>query len=160
LHLQLHKLQLYLQLFRYMSKLPEPHLDAWRGILNAQARVVARTEAALAQRDLPPLTWYDVLWALYRAPERRLRMSEIADALTISRSTFSRLADRLERAKLIERRPASDDRRGQWAVLTPAGRTLLRRMWPVYEGELRSALVPGLSLNDARTLSALLRKVR
>jgi len=143
-----------------LQALPEPHLAAWRGVLNVHARVVGRVEVALAERGLPPLGWYDVLWALNRAPGRRLRMSEVADSLTISRSTFSRLARRIEEAGLLELVPFEDDRRGQWAVLTPAGRAMLRRMWPVYERELRAALRPGLSATEARTLAALLAKVR
>lgn len=139
------------------TSLPEPHLDAWRALLNVHATVVARVEAALARSDLPPLAWYDVLWALHRAPERRLRMSEVADSLTISRSTFSRLADRLEAAGALERRRDREDGRGQYAVLTAAGAELLRRMWPVYERELADALVPALGEAEATRLAELLR---
>ena len=47
---------------------PEPHLSAWRGVLNTHASVVGRVEEALADAGLPPLAWYDLLWALRRAP--------------------------------------------------------------------------------------------
>src|SRR6185437_13452041 len=110
----------------------EPHLAAWRGVLNAQASVVTDAEAALAAASLPPLAWYDVLWAIRRAPARRLRMAELADSLTISRGGLTKLADRLEAAGLIRREPADNDGRGLYAVLTADGNALLRRMWPVY----------------------------
>jgi DNA-binding MarR family transcriptional regulator len=141
-------------------RVPEAHLQAWRALLNAHAAVVSRIEAALAAAGLPPLSWYDVLWALYRAPERRLRMGEVADGLTINRSTFTRLADRLERAGLLRREAHPTDRRGQVAVLTPAGRRMLRRMWPVYARELEATVVGALSEQDAGSLAALLAAVR
>lgn len=145
---------------RSVPEVPDVHLQAWRALLNAHAAVVARIEAALAAEELPPLSWYDVLWTLYRAPGRRLRMGELADGLTISRSTFTRLADRLEGAGLLRREAHPTDRRGQLAVLTPAGRRMLRRMWPVYARELEATVVGALSEQEAAALAALLAAVR
>jgi DNA-binding MarR family transcriptional regulator len=117
----------------------EPHLTAWRAVLNAQTSVVADAEAALTAAGLPPLAWYDVLWAIRRAPDRRVRMAELAASLTISRGGLTKIADRLEHAGLIRREPVADDGRGLYVVLTPAGTTLLRRMWPVYARVLHEA---------------------
>jgi DNA-binding MarR family transcriptional regulator len=136
--------------------LQRDRLEAWRAVLNVHADVVTRVESALAEAGLPPLAWYDVLWALYRAPKRRLRMSEVADELTISRSTFSRLADRLAREGVIRIEAAPDDGRSRRAVLTAAGARMLRRMWPVYERELDAAF-PQLTAADAKRLARLLR---
>ncbi len=46
--------------------------------LNAHAALIRRVEEALATAGLPPLSWYDVLLPLYRAPDRTLRMGELA----------------------------------------------------------------------------------
>jgi DNA-binding MarR family transcriptional regulator len=108
-------------------------LDAWRVFLNAHAAVVERIEAALAEAELPPLGWYDVLWALYRAPEQKLRMHELAPQVVLSRSGLVRLVDRVEGAGLVARERCLTDRRGAFAVLTPDGEAMLRRMLPVYE---------------------------
>jgi DNA-binding MarR family transcriptional regulator len=142
------------------DEVPEQHLRAWRALLNVHAATVARVEAALARQGLPPLGWYDVLWALYRAPDRRLRMSEVADSLTISRSTFTRLAARIEAAGLLRRERHPSDGRGQLAVLTPAGEEMLRRMWPVYARELNAAVTASLPARDAARLAALLERLR
>jgi len=75
---------------------PEPHLIAWRALLNAQAALVGKVEEALGEASLPPLSWYDVLWAIRRAPGRRIRMAELANSLTISRGGLTKLFDRLE----------------------------------------------------------------
>jgi DNA-binding MarR family transcriptional regulator len=135
--------------------LQQGRLGAWRAVLSVHANVVAQVETALAEADLPPLAWYDVLWALYRAPKRRLRMSQVADELTVSRSTFSRLADRLAREGLIRIEAAPDDGRSRHAILTPAGTQMLRRMWPVYEREL-DRVFPRLNAAEAKTLARLL----
>ena len=135
-------------------RVPEPYLSAWRGVLNAHASVVARVEEALAEAGLPPLTWYDILWALRRAPGRRIRMAELADGLTLSRGGLTKLADRLETAGLLRREPVDDDGRGLYAVLTDAGEEMLRRIWPVYSRVLRDTFVEAISADEATVIAA------
>jgi DNA-binding MarR family transcriptional regulator len=96
-------------------------------------RITAEIERELADAGLPPLTWYDVLWPLHRAPGRRLRVGALAAEVTISRTGLTRLVDRLEDAGLLRRVPAPEDGRGSYVVITPAGSRMLRKMWPVYE---------------------------
>jgi DNA-binding MarR family transcriptional regulator len=141
------------------STVPDTHLAAWRAVLNAHTSVVAHSEAALAAGGLPPLAWYDVLWALRRAPGRRLRMAELAASLTISRGGLTKLADRLEDAGLIRREPVGDDGRGLYAVLTPDGNALLRRMWPAYARVLRETFVSAMSGEEAAVIAAALGRV-
>ena len=117
-----------------MAATPSPeHIRAWRLLIESQALVVERIEAALAEAELPPLAWYDVLWAVSEAPGRRLRQSRLADAVVMSRSGLSRLVDRIEAAGLLRREDSPSDRRGTEIVLTDEGRTMLRRMWAVYQ---------------------------
>src|SRR3954469_6516131 len=119
----------------------EEHLDAWRSLLNVHARITDEVERALADADLPQLAWYDVLWALQRAPEKALRMGALADqVVTISRSGLTRLVDRIEAEGLLLRRASPGDRRAVEVAITSAGAKLLRRMWPVYERVLRDNL--------------------
>src|SRR5688500_20117386 len=97
-----------------MTDIPEPYLAAWRSFLSAHAVVLDRVEAALSAASLPPLAWYDVLWPLYRAPQRRLRMGQLAgEVVTIGRTGLSRLVDRIEGAGLLRREAVADDRRGR-----------------------------------------------
>ena len=141
------------------SAIPERHLAAWRGVLNSHASVVADAEAALAAAELPPLAWYDVLWAIRRAPARRMRMSELAASLTVSRGGLTKIADRLENAGLIRREPAADDGRGLYAVLTADGNTMLRRMWPVYSRALRKTFVSTVTSEEAAVIAEALGRV-
>ena len=117
-----------------MAATPSPeHIRAWRLLIESQALVVERIEAALAEAELPPLAWYDVLWAVRETPGRRLRQSRLADAVVMSRSGLSRLVDRIEAAGLLRREASPSDRRGTEIVLTDEGRAMLRRMWAVYQ---------------------------
>jgi len=134
-------------------RVPEPHLSAWQALLHAHASVVARVEDALAEAGLPPLAWYDVLWALRSAPGRQVRMAELADRLTLSRGGLTKLAGRLEAAGLLRREPARHDGRGVYAVLTEAGEALLRKMWPVYSRVLRETFVETISADEAAAVA-------
>jgi DNA-binding MarR family transcriptional regulator len=119
-------------------------LSAWRALLNAHARITARIEGALTEAGLPPLSWYDVLWPLHRAPGRRLRVGALAEQVTLSRTGLTRLLDRVERDGLVRREPAPEDRRGAYVVITAAGSAVLRKMWPVYERALDDAFATRL----------------
>src|SRR4051794_5080942 len=145
--------------FTVTTRIADDHLNAWRGLLNAHARLTARIEAELADAGLPQLAWYDVLWALQRAPGKALRMGDLAEAVTISRSGLTRLVDRIEADGFLERHPSPADRRAIDVAITPDGTRLLRRMWPVYEKVLRSSFESKLSRGDARALSKALAKI-
>jgi len=141
------------------TQIGDDHLAAWRAVLNTHARLTGEVEAALAEAGLPQLAWYDVLWALQRAPGKALRMGELNEAVTISRSGLTRLVDRIEAEGLLERRQAASDRRAVEAAITPEGTKLLRRMWPVYEKVLLGSFESKLSRSEAQALSKALGKI-
>ncbi|WP_229686089.1 MarR family winged helix-turn-helix transcriptional regulator [Longimycelium tulufanense] len=109
------------------ARLPtRDELTAWRSFLRAHARITRRLEAELIAEQRLSLAAYDVLVQLAEAPERRLRMTELADAVLLSRSGVTRLVDRLERIGLVVRERADEDGRGVVAVLTRRGMERLR----------------------------------
>lgn len=99
-------------------------LAAWRGFLRAHTALTHALDAELVEGHGLALSSYEVLLFLAEAPAGRMRMSELADRVLLSRSGLTRLADRLARDGLIERRPCSEDARGWFAALTPKGREL------------------------------------
>lgn len=106
---------------------PSPvQMRAWRAFLGAHARVLRRLESELEGEQGLPLASYDVLVQLAEAPGRRLRMSELAGAVLLSRSGISRLVDRLEREGLVARESCPSDARGTFTVLTEIGLNRLR----------------------------------
>jgi DNA-binding MarR family transcriptional regulator len=115
----------------------ESELATWRAFLNAHAGLIQRIEEDLQAHDLPPLTWYDVLWPLQRADDRRLRMNELAREVVLSRTALVRLVDRIEAAGLLRREPVPEDGRGSYAVITKEGAATLRKMWPVYRSRIQ-----------------------
>lgn len=101
-------------------------LRVWRSFLVAHARVTRRLEADLVAEHALPLASYDVLVQLVEAPHLRLRMTELAERVLISRSGLTRLVDRLSKDGLVRREACESDARGLFAVLTPQGYERLR----------------------------------
>jgi DNA-binding MarR family transcriptional regulator len=137
----------------------DPRLDAWRSFLRAHARVVRELERELQDEQSMALTDYDVLVQLAAAGERRLRMSELADGLLLSRSGVTRLVDRLETAGLVERLSCDTDRRGQWASLTDAGYARLRDATPTHLRGVAAHFLDRLTDDDLDALKRMLDRV-
>jgi DNA-binding MarR family transcriptional regulator len=107
-------------------RLSRTELDVWRSFLRAHARIIRALESELLADQQLSLASYDVLVQLAEAPERRLRMTELADAVLLSRSGVTRLVDRLEKGGLVTRARVDSDGRGVEAVLTQTGFDRLR----------------------------------
>lgn len=134
----------------------DPRLRAWTAFLRAHARVVRSLEQELQHEAGMALTDYDVLVQLAGAPGGRLRMSELAERVLLSRSGVTRLVDRLVAAGLVERASCDDDRRGQWARLTDAGVDRLRRASPAHLRGVSRHFLDRLSVEQLTQLAGLL----
>jgi DNA-binding MarR family transcriptional regulator len=133
---------------------------AWARFVVAHSLLNERIEQALAGADLPPLAWYDALWTLESADGGRLRMADLARKVILSRSNLTRLIDRLEKAKLVERADCPVDGRGTVCSLTAAGRKMRARMWPVYRREIETLFGKHLDDKEAeRTAAAFERMI-
>jgi DNA-binding MarR family transcriptional regulator len=133
--------------------------SAWPLFLTGHAVLTGIIERRLADAGLPPLAWYDVLWALERAPQHRLRMHELADYVVLTRSNLTRLVDRLEAAGLLRREPDPGDKRGAFAVLEEAGRAMRKTMWTTYSAAIHELFDAHLGAAEQKTLAAALGKV-
>jgi DNA-binding MarR family transcriptional regulator len=110
----------------------DDRLAAWRAVLLAQSRALRAIEHDMEAAGQVPLGWYDVLLELNAAPDRRLRMQDLAARAVLSRTRISRIVAELEVAGYVVRRPDPDDGRAALATLTPAGRAALKRGAPTY----------------------------
>ena len=126
--------------------------EAWRGFLLTHDRIWRELEAGLATLNVS-MAEYSVLALLGEAGRGGMRMSELAERRLMSSGGFTRLADRLERRGLIERRRSAEDGRGFEAVLTREGRALLRRAWRRQHGDLRRLFFDRLDDEDLRRLA-------
>lgn len=139
--------------------LTRTELAAWRTFLRAHATVTRRLEAELVAEHELPLASYDVLVQLSEAPDRRLRMTELAERVLLSRSGLTRLADRLARDGLIAREACPSDARGTLAVLTDAGLAKLRQAWPTHRRGVAEHVTGRLTADEVASLAALLGKL-
>ncbi|GAC1318728.1 MAG: MarR family transcriptional regulator [Thermoleophilaceae bacterium] len=101
--------------------LSELEAASWVGFLRAHSKLVRELDDELVTLHGLPLSSYDVLVHLSHASARRLRMSELAEAVLLSRSGLTRLVGRLVDQGLIERVGCEKDARGAYAVLTERG---------------------------------------
>jgi DNA-binding MarR family transcriptional regulator len=137
-----------------------PHGEAWGALTRTHAAIVGRLQEALAASDFPPLPWYEVLATVAEAPEQRMKMGELAEAMVITRGGLTKLVDRLIKAGLMERTFCETDRRVSYATLLPAGQDLLDEMRPVVVAELKIAFAANLSDLEADQLRGMLERVR
>jgi DNA-binding MarR family transcriptional regulator len=134
-------------------------IEAWRSLLLAQDAVLRAIEADLKRASAIPLTWYDVLLELNAAPQHRLRMADLAARTVLSRTRISRLVDELIAEGYVLRRPDPDDGRASFAVLTPKGRTALRKAAPVYLAGIQRHFTDHLDDAERTALVRALNKV-
>jgi DNA-binding MarR family transcriptional regulator len=120
-------------------------MRAWRAFLDAQASLLRRLGADLVKEEDITLAEYDVMVQLRFAPDGRLRMSELSDRVRLSPSGLTRLVDRLVRRGLVKRGRCASDRRGSFAILTPAGKLRLRHASPVHLRGIREHFSKRLS---------------
>jgi DNA-binding MarR family transcriptional regulator len=140
-----------------MALIDDHSLAAWRAFLTAHALVTRRISRDLHEAGLPDLSWYDLLWGLYRQPERRLRVNQLAREVVLSPTATSRFIDRVEAAGHVRREPDPADRRALQIVITDSGVELLRRMWPIYARGIDKHFVAQLGRSTARVRAVLER---
>jgi DNA-binding MarR family transcriptional regulator len=117
---------------------PDLRFDAWYATLQASLRSLDRIAGEFERETGISLAWYEVLIRAYKAEGDRIRMSELASTLLLSRGGATRLVDRMEQAGLITRETPPEDRRATYAVLTDKGREHVERgMQPHFEAVQR-----------------------
>jgi DNA-binding MarR family transcriptional regulator len=141
------------------SNLDNLRSSLWRLFLTAQVKLRDRIEAKLDRAGLPSLEWYDVLYTLKEAPEQRLRLSELAEKVLLTRSNLTRLVDRLETAGLLQRQSCPSDRRGTFAVLTEAGLTMQQQIWPIYAEGIVEYFASQINDDEVEILQQVLRRM-
>lgn len=141
------------------THIPEERMDAWRAFLQAHAAVIRALESEMQKEQGLPLTWYEILVWLNRAPEGRLRMQELADSVLLSRSGLTRLMDRMSEAGLVKREACSHDRRGMYAVITPEGKAALERSAPEHLRGVQEHFLRHLDDADVQAMRRALSKV-
>jgi DNA-binding MarR family transcriptional regulator len=130
------------------TTLTDHELAAWRGMLQVHARVTQQLDAQMHAEHGLSVSAYEVLMFLADAPDHRLRMSDIADRVLLSRSGCTRLVDRLVELGYVTRCADSSDGRGLNAQLTEAGLAKARAARATHLAGVRQFFLDRLTATD------------
>jgi DNA-binding MarR family transcriptional regulator len=145
---------------RRPAHLTKAQRATWSVLFEAQQRTLHRIDAELEAAGVGSLGDYDVLYCLYLSPERRRRLSDLAEAALLSRSGLTRLVDRLEARGWLQRQSCPNDRRGQYAVLTDAGLEEMRRIWAIYSQGIATHFATHMSPEELETVRTVFTRIR
>ena len=140
------------------ERLDDREQIAWGGFLLTHDRLWRLMEQGLADVGLS-MNEYDVLVALEHAGSAGMRMSDLAERRLMTTGGLTRLADRLQRQALIQRRRSGADGRSLEAVITAQGRSLLRRARRKHLSDVRELFLAQLSNGEIDTLSDIWRRL-
>jgi DNA-binding MarR family transcriptional regulator len=130
----------------------EQELAAWRGMLQVHARVTRALDVQMRAEHGMSVSAYEVLLFLAEAPDHRLRMSDIADRVLLSRSGCTRLIDRLAALGYVKRSAAETDGRGAFATLTDAGLATFQAAQRTHRAGVRRYFLDHLDPSDTTAL--------
>ncbi len=134
-------------------KLSPDERAAWSGFIRAHASIIKELDAELQAAHGLPLSSFDVLVQLSLAPEGRMQMFELADAVHLSRSGLTRMVDRLEREGLLQRRRGERDPRQVFAAITERGLKRLAETTPTHLEGVRERFLDRLSRGQLQQLA-------
>jgi DNA-binding MarR family transcriptional regulator len=139
--------------------LDDVEMRTWLAWVQSSLLLRDRLEAELVANHDLSLPEYEVLAFVSQAPAGRLRMTELAATTIVSRSRLTHLVDRLVRRGFLVRQQCPSDRRGWFAVLTPAGRRLLRKAARTHVRGVRQYLIDVLTPDEVAALGPVLERV-
>jgi DNA-binding MarR family transcriptional regulator len=139
--------------------LTEREQELWRGWIAASMLLPDRLNRDLQEAHGLTGTDYQILVELSEAPERRMRMSTLADRTQLSRSRLSHQVDRMSRAGLVERQDCAQDGRGTYAVLTEVGWQSIVRAAPDHVESVRRHLLDRLTPEEFEAFGSACIKV-
>jgi DNA-binding MarR family transcriptional regulator len=128
---------------------------AWRSFLTATQTLFSAVEGQLQRDSDIPHGYYEILVRLSEADDRSLRMSQLAEASTSSKSRLSHAVARLEERGWVERLDCPTDRRGQVARLTDVGYAALEAAAPGHADQVRRSLFDRLTGEQVSQLAAI-----
>ena len=127
-------------------------MKAWRSYIIASRRLLEALDADLDGHDLS-MADYEVLAQLSDAPDRRMRMSELAEIAMLSKSRLSHRMKVMEKAGWVRREVCTEDKRGSFAVMTEKGWRAIVKAAPDHVASVRNRFVDNLNVKDQEELA-------
>ena len=134
-------------------------MKAWRSYIIASRRLLDALDLDLACHDLT-MADYEVLALLSEAPERRMRMSELAELSMLSKSRLSHRMKVMEKIGWVKRQACTSDKRGFWAVMTEKGWKAIVKAAPDHVNSVRNRLIDHLTTKDQEDISKIFERVQ
>jgi len=134
--------------------------ETWRAFLAATRLLYEELERELQQDAGIPVTYYEILVTLSEAPDRTVRMRELADLTRSSPSRLSHAVSRLEEAGWVERLSCGTDRRGAFAHLTDKGFAALEAAAPGHAMAVRRYVFDRITPEQSDELGRILTVIR
>ena len=146
--------------------LTDEEQQAWRATVQLAQLLLRQLDRELTQHGLKDHD-YEILVELSEAPDQRLRMTDLADATSQSRSRLSHQISRMEKRGLVRRDDCEGDKRGTFAVLTKTGFETIERVAPYHVEQVRRHFIDRLSARQQEEIRSAfqpivdyLRKIR
>ena len=133
-------------------------MKAWRQYIIASRRLLDALDEDLSAHDLS-MADYEVLAQLSDAPDRTMRMSELAEVAMISRSRLSHRIKVMEREGWVRREACPDDKRGYFAIMTPKGWKAIVAAAPDHVASVRGRFLDVLDKEDQKILAEIFDRV-
>ncbi len=133
-------------------------MKAWRSYIVASRRLLEALDADLLGHELS-MADYEVLAQLSDAPDRRVRMSELAEIAMVSKSRLSHRMKVMEKAGWVRREECLEDKRGSWAVMTDKGWKAIVKAAPDHVASVRNRFVDHLTSKDQEDLAKIFDRV-
>lgn len=134
--------------------------EAWTGLISLALLMPGRLEAPLQHTAGVTLFEYMTLSQISEAPDRRIRMSELAYLTNGSLSRLSNVVKRLENRGWVTRSPDPADGRYTLAALTDAGHDVVVTAAPVHVRSVRELVLDPLTKTDRQALARIAAKLR
>src|ERR1700744_1688419 len=138
--------------------LTDEEQQAWRATVQLSHLLMRQLDRDLAEHGLNGRD-YEILVELSEAPERRMRMTDLADATSQSRSRLSHQVSRMEKRGLLRRDDCEGDKRGTFAVLTAAGMAAIERVAPDHVDNVRRHFIDRLEPGQLEEIRAALEPI-
>ncbi|MEI6406045.1 MAG: MarR family transcriptional regulator [Actinomycetes bacterium] len=133
-------------------------MKAWRSYIIASRRLLEALDFDLVGHDLS-MADYEVLAQLSESPDRKLRMSELAEIAMVSKSRLSHRMKVMEKAGWVRREECLEDKRGYYAVMTEKGWKAIVNAAPDHVASVRNRFVDHLTSKDQEDLAKIFDRV-
>ncbi|MGV0634374.1 MarR family transcriptional regulator [Mycolicibacillus trivialis] len=143
-----------------MPWLSDTEQRMWRGYLDSTRLLFRALDRQLIEDNDVTFADYEVLALLSEQPDRRMRLSELADATVTTRSGVTRAVSRMAEAGWVRRVKCEEDRRGFFAELTDAGAEKLDSASPGHVAAVRAHLFDLLSARDVELFAHAYTQIR